>query len=205
MKSILREYASDPDLAVLGGRVELYNPLDEPMTVRTLKQRMEVSLTPFEVCSPPIIGCNVAFARRVIESVGYFDPDLGPGSDHQLVAEDVDFIYRVSKQGFKIVYSPEVLVYHNHGRSVDSQSVCRNYVRGRGAFYCKHALKKDVAVMKMAYWEALGATKRFLQKVLSGKLTGSELALLWNLGMGAIYEFRARSPKIFNSTMPGTR
>jgi GT2 family glycosyltransferase len=204
--SILREYASDPDLATVGGRVERYSPMDEPMAVRMSKERMVVSLAPFEPSDPPIIGCNVAFKREVLAAVGYFDPDFGPGSSHLLVAEDVDFLYRICKRGFKTLYSPDVLVYHNHGRKMDAdwESVCRSYVRGRGAFYCKHLLSKDGAVLKMAYWEALGVTKSLVQKFFAGNAAGRELAHLWNLGVGAMYEFRACSPRIFHSIMSRT-
>jgi len=202
--SILQEYASDPDLAAIGGRVELYNKMDEPMTVRTSKQRRVISLAPFEPWSPPIIGCNMAFKREIFDVIGYFDPDFGPGSNHHLVAEDVDFLYRVCKKGFKLVYSPDLIVYHNHGRRTDDdrESVCRNYVRGRGAFYCKHVLRKDGAVLKMAYWEALGVTKSFARKIFAGNTAGREMILLWNLGIGVIYEFRTHPPKIFQAIMP---
>jgi glycosyltransferase involved in cell wall biosynthesis len=202
--SILQEYASDPDLAAIGGRVELYNRMDEPTTVRTSKQRSVVSLAPFEPSSPPIIGCNMAFKREIFDVIGCFDPDFGPGSNHQLIAEDVDVLYRVCKSGLKLVYSPDLLVYHNHGRRKHAnwESVNRHYVRGRGAFYCKHVLRKDGAVLKMAYWEAAGVTKSFARKLFSGNIAGREIVLLWNLGIGVIYEFRAYSPKIFHAIMP---
>jgi GT2 family glycosyltransferase len=205
--SILQEYASDPALAAIGGRVELYSRMDEPMTVRVSKQRRVISLAPFEPSSPPIIGCNMAFKREIFDAIGYFDPNLGPGSNHQLVAEDVDFLYRVCKKAFKLVYSPDVLVYHNHGRRTDAEwaSVSRNYMRGRGAFYCKHLLRRDRAVLKMAYWEILGVTKSLVRKFFTGNAAGREIALLWNLGIGAMYEFRASSPKIFHTIMPRIR
>src|SRR5262245_4735180 len=200
--SILQEFTSDADLAAMGGRVELYNRMDQPMKVRVSKQRRVIA--PFDPCSPPIIGCNVAFKREIFDAIGYFDPDFGPGSNHQLVVEDVDFLYRVCKSGFKIVYCPDVLVYHNHGRrtNAESASVSRNYVRGRGAFYCKHVFRKDGAVLKMAYLETLGVMKSFMQKFFTGNAVGREIALLWNLGIGAMCELRAYSPKIFHSIMP---
>jgi GT2 family glycosyltransferase len=204
IESILQEFTSDADLAAIGGRVELYNRMDEPLAVRVSTQRRVIA--PFDPCSAPIIGCNVAFKREIFGAIGYFDPDFGPGSNHRLVVEDVDFLYRVCKSGFKIVYCPQVLVYHNHRRRTDAElaSVSRNYVRGRGAFYCKHVLRKDGAVLKMAYWETLGVIKSVLQKLFTGNTVGSETAVLWNLGVGAMHEVTAYCPKIFHSIMPRT-
>jgi GT2 family glycosyltransferase len=163
-----------------------------------------VSLAPFEPCNPPIIGCNVAFKREVFEQVGYFDNNLGPGSTGNLVAEDVDFLYRICRKGFKIVYSPDIVVYHNHRRKpgADSKSVRRNYVRGRGAFYCKHVLGRDDAVIKIGYWETLGVAKNLVRKLLAGNTAGSEIVLLWNLVVGAMYGFKAYAPRILHSIIP---
>jgi GT2 family glycosyltransferase len=200
--SILEEYASDPYLAAIGGRVELYDRRDKPMTVRVSKQRMLVSSAPFEPCFVPIIGCNMAFKRAVFDEIGYFDPALSTGSKSGTVADDVDFLYRAYKNGFKVVYSPNVLVYHNHGRRTDADwaSVSRNYARGRGAFYCKHVLRRDDAVIKMAYWETLRVAKNLVRKLLAGNTAGSEIVLLWNLVVGAMYEFRACLDKFVHTS-----
>jgi glycosyltransferase involved in cell wall biosynthesis len=205
--SILQEYDSDPDLAVVGGRVELYDQRDKAITVRVSQQRLLVSSVPFEPSFIPIIGCNVAFKRKVYDEIGNFDHNLGPGSKGHLVADDTDFLYRAYKNGFKVVYSPDVLVYHNHGRRTDAAgaAVSQQYVRGRGAFYCKHVLRRDDAVIKMAYWETLGVTKSLVRKLLAGNTVGSEVALLWNLGIGAMYGFKAYAPRMLLAIRPGIR
>jgi GT2 family glycosyltransferase len=187
--SIVQEFTSDSSLAMLGGRVELYNPVDEPMTVRMSKQKVEVSVSPFEPCSPPIIGCNVAFKGEIFTAVGYFDHRLGPGSRRNLVAEDVDYLYRVYKKGLKIIYSPDVLVYHNHGRRIDVQGiqVSRNYLRGRGAFYCKHIVRADREVLKYAYWEVRGLVKEALNHISGGHWPSRQLTCLHDMLRGAIY------------------
>jgi hypothetical protein len=193
IRSILQEYSSDPSLVAIGGRVELYDPKDKPSTIRISNQRNLISLTPFEPWFSPIIGCNMALKREVFDAVGYFDEDLGPGSKYGLVAEDIDLLYQIYKNRLKVVYVPELLVYHNHGRRTDGNwsSVNRDYVRGRGAFYCKYALRRDVAVLKMAYWEVLLITKTILRRLFAGGTVRNELRVLLNLVIGAIYEFGA--------------
>ena len=68
--------------------------------------------------SPSIIGANMAFRKTVLEATSGFDPLLGPGTICKAV-EDLDIIYRSLKNKFKIVYSPEVMVFHNHGRRTE--------------------------------------------------------------------------------------
>ena len=192
LTSIWREFDSDPDLAAVGGRVELYNRLDTPMTVRLSKQRMGVFSISFEACSPPIIGCNMAFKREAFNSIGDFDQKLGPGSKHALVSEDMDWIYRACKRAFKVVYSPDLVVYHNHGRRTDSdwEITCRNYARGRGGFYCKHILTGDREILRLAYWEINDLWKKMWREVLVGNFAQKDLSALWNLLLGTIYRLR---------------
>jgi len=101
----------------------------------------------------------------LIESVGTFDPWLGAGTGLG-AAEDTDYVYRVLRSNRKILYSPSIVVYHDHDRtnSQDVQRIERNYARGRGAFYCKHILKGDIFAAKAFYWELRSLTSVFHEK-----------------------------------------
>jgi glycosyltransferase involved in cell wall biosynthesis len=192
LATILEEYKADADLAVLGGRVELFNPADRPVAVRNSKERRVISNAAFDPCYVPIIGCNVAYKKEALREIGGFDPVLGTGGYYEAVAEDMDLLYRAYKRGLKIVYSPEVLVYHDHGRRTAPvvRAVQRTYARGRGAFYCKHMLKGDIAVAKMAYEEGLIVTKDWTAAVLSRK-AGEVDSTLRHLIAGAMCELKA--------------
>ena len=186
LASIAHEFGDHPSLAAIGGRVELYNQLDKPVSIRTCKERTPIS-SPLEVFSL-LIGCNMAIHRKVFDVVKEFDPLLGPG--HRTKAfEDLDFLYRVQKQGFEMAYVPEVIVYHNHGRATDSEiaHLNRNYVVGRGAFYCKHILKLDRQVLKMAYWETSSLFKASFREIFSGAKDRDPERALWALLVGAVY------------------
>jgi GT2 family glycosyltransferase len=185
LATIAKEFASDPDLGVLGGRVELYDKQDRPVTIRNFPERTLIESR--DQLFLFLIGANMSIRRKVLDAVGEFDPFLGPGSRIGAVMEDLDLLYRVFREKFKIVYSPDTLVYHNHGRTTDAQIRALNhrYVVGRGAFYCKHILRGDRNVLKMAYWEFSSLTKGMIKDLFAGKKVQEPGRLLWALLVGA--------------------
>jgi GT2 family glycosyltransferase len=175
--NIVREFSSHPDLGILGGRIELFDSRDKPVTIRTwLDRRL---LTAPAAVFYFIAGCNLAIRRNILEAVGEFDSRLGPASRSD-AAEDVDFIYRALRLGAQIEYVPDVLVYHNHGRRTDLeiQSLKRKYLRGRGAFYAKHILKGDAKVLKLAYWEFRSLGLSLFKNLIARRSVAEERAVL---------------------------
>ena len=57
-----------------------------------------------------LTGTNGSFKREVFERVGLYDTRLGPGASG--FSEDTEYSMRVRRQGFKIGYTPHVVVYH---------------------------------------------------------------------------------------------
>jgi len=147
LSAIVQEFAHDPGLAGLGGRVELHDPRDFPITIRTSRTRE--TLTSAYQLPGLMVGCNMAFARWTVAAVGEFDITLGAGTPVGS-AEDTDYLYRALLRGLRIEYVPEVFVAHNHGRRQIEEvgQLKRNYARGRGALLTKYLLRADRA---MAY------------------------------------------------------
>ena len=58
-----------------------------------------------------LISANMALARRVLERVPRFDPELGPGAIG--FCEDVLFGYQLVAAGYRIVGAPEFVVVHH--------------------------------------------------------------------------------------------
>ena len=129
--TIVREFSTDPSLAVLGGRVEQGDPNGQPVGTRTFSDRKQISS--FEELFGRMIGCNMAFSRKVFEVIGGFDPLLGKGTSLGS-AEDLDLLYRALKRQLTIVYVPNAVVFHAHGRASASsiQQVNDEYAKGRG-------------------------------------------------------------------------
>jgi len=160
--TIWKEFRADDSLAILAGRLELHNPDDLPICIRTFRDRIPIGPTSFFSLSGT---SNMAFRRRVVDAIGGFDPEFGPGAS-LLAAEDSDFVYRALKVGLTAIYSPDVLIFHDHGRRTmaERRKVERAYVISRGAFYLKHILTWDSQVMRLAYWESNRLAKQVLLK-----------------------------------------
>lgn len=191
MVSILREFSADPSLHILGGRVELADSGDQPVGIRTFIDRIQISS--FREMFSRMIGCNFVCARKVFDEVGVFDIHLGKGSGCGC-AEDTDFFYRALKQGFKVVYSPEMAVFHAHGRntSTATQSVRDDYARGKGAFYCKYILKGDLLILKEAMREVRGLVRTILKQTRRGETGYPATRTLRKLALGGVQRLLKR-------------
>jgi GT2 family glycosyltransferase len=171
--AVVNAFASDPALAVLGGRVEPLGDGDPSIGSRLHDHFERVSTA--EQMIELMIGCNMSFRRDVFDAVGLFDTAVG-------AAEDIDLMFRALRQDLKLAYSPDVVVYHAHGRNtaMEIESVSRNYVRGRGAFYLKFI--RDRRIQKLAYWEVRGLLKGLVRRA---QLSSSTVALS-HLAAGAL-------------------
>jgi GT2 family glycosyltransferase len=185
LRQIGKKFESEPALACVGGRVELYDKSDRAVTIRTRGEETEVKSA--NQLYGLIIGCNMAIRRRVFDNIGTFDPAFGPGSKIGS-GGDSEFLYRACKRGLVIKYYPDIVVYHNHGRKTDAQvkAVGKRYVRGRGGFYCKYILQGDRIIMKMALYEVASVMKSLIKNLLLRKSVKSQWRVTWGLIVGVI-------------------
>jgi glycosyltransferase involved in cell wall biosynthesis len=180
---LAQEFARDPTLWLLGGRVELFNPADRPLSVRT--GRAPLDLTGAIEALDVFIGCNMAFRREAFDRIGGFDPRLGPGS-RAPGWEDLEFVYRLVRIGATLRYTPDWLVHHDHSRATDVQAAAlrRAYMLGRGAFYAKYVLRRDPQVTRMLLWDLWTLGRAFA----AGNTRRDSLAMLRALFRGfAVY------------------
>ncbi|HEU4366337.1 MAG TPA: glycosyltransferase family A protein [Candidatus Krumholzibacteria bacterium] len=183
-------FARDEELALIGGRVELADPLDAPIGVRTGLKPLPIR-TPTEAFDH-MIGCNLSFRRQAFDRIGGYDGRFGrPGG---VTGDDADFVIRALRRGLAAAYRPEVLVLHHHGRrtAVAIRATKRSYARGRGAVYCKHVMRGDPGVLKSAYWEMRQSLERVLRWRRDPSTAREAADHLRNLVSGGAY-FLARS------------
>ena len=105
------------------------------------------------------------FRRRILEEIGGFDPDLGPGAP--FYGEEMDAQVRASVAGWWGLYNPDVIVAHHHRRKAeDIPALMRNYSVGTGAYTAKCLLLAETrhvalpVVTRNWYWLARKAVRR---------------------------------------------
>jgi glycosyltransferase involved in cell wall biosynthesis len=184
LSAIVQEFARDPGLAGLGGRVELHDPRDFPITIRTSRTRE--TLTSAYQLPGLMVGCNMAFARWAVAAVGEFDITLGAGTPVGS-AEDTDYLYRALLLGMRIEYVPEVLVAHNHGRRQIEEvgQLKRNYARGRGALLTKYILRADRAMAYCFYYEMRWNGREFVRALRARSSLRAVVERSWHMLAGA--------------------
>ena len=75
-------------------------------------------------------GVNIAFKRSVFENIGMFETRLGRKGACLLSGEEAALCCEMEKKGAKILYAPDILVYHN----ISSERLTRTWFKQR-AFY----------------------------------------------------------------------
>jgi len=139
------------DYGFIGGRVLLHDPCDAPVTI---KEQTHGERFPAGTCLAPgaIHGANMAVRREAWQTVGGFDPLLGPGG--RLVAEEVDLLTRISFAGWNGAYVPGPTVRHHHGRKPGPGllEVTSRYTRGSGAYYIKGCLRSSTRPLFARRW-----------------------------------------------------
>lgn len=156
-----REF-SDPNLFMLGGRVLLARDGLQDVAIYTPTERLE---TAFPSGGSLGMGANMAFRREVFDRVGAFDVRLGAGTFFA-GGEDIELFYRALKAGYKFVYAPNALVYHDHDRETPEQA-CRliyGYGKANAAYIVKHVLRGDLYAMRMLYWLIRTLPRRWSQQ-----------------------------------------
>ena len=85
---------------------------------RTGKRRLwdPTEVSPAEITGQVGAGANMIFRRRVLEEIGGFSEDLGPGTPARS-GDDKDAFYRLLVAGHRILYTPERVVRHRHRES----------------------------------------------------------------------------------------
>jgi GT2 family glycosyltransferase len=178
LANILHEFDQDPGLGMLAGCVL---PAEENrLNVAVTRSLERTTLNDLLSLEGMILGCNLAVRPAVLARVRGRDTRLGPGRG--LSCEDIDFAYRVLRSGYRGVFSPDPVVYHDPG----DRNRNREYLRGWGAFYLKFLLVGDRKVARQVYWRLCGICRELFR---GGIYSRETLNTLWHLLAGASIMF----------------
>lgn len=149
--AVLGIFEGRPLLGFLGGRILLHDPEDLRVTILVSEETRyfrPLSMIP----AGAIQGANFAFRRSALEQADGFDPLLGAGTPYP--SEDIEMVSRLSSWGWEGMYSPEPIVYHHHGRKIQSDvdSLMKGYDVGRGAYYAALFFRKNMRLKTIKYW-----------------------------------------------------
>ena len=166
VNDLLRHDAADTELVLRGGRIELGDPTDLPLTIKTTPDRIRSSRrmnsARHQQISGQISGCNMTMRRALVEKLGPFDERFGPGS---IIPSggDTDYLFRAYLAGFTLEYVPDMTVEHHHGRKTpaEGRKLLERYLISNGAEYVKHGWKHP-NLCRPFYWDIKNAIKEIL-------------------------------------------
>lgn len=130
VRSIANNF-NDPYVGFVGGLVKGYNNdgflseyIDETFFhakpgFRERQEANDLRLLQFPA------GCNMAFRKHTLEKINFFDERIYYGFD------DLDPVEQLGSRGFRIVLDPDVLVWHQHRRTLKAV-LKQHFNYGRG-------------------------------------------------------------------------
>jgi glycosyltransferase involved in cell wall biosynthesis len=164
MGEIFKIVNSGKEYGMIFGQTRVYSPDLCRLSTKEVdhEETFEMPCSPWAVGN----GNNMLIKRSTLDILGYFDISLGAGTKIGS-AEDTDYVHRVLRSGMKIIYSPDLIVYHNHGKILPEEinRIRYNYAKGRGAFYCKYILRNDVFAFKLFIREVITEVRRLFSNV----------------------------------------
>jgi glycosyltransferase involved in cell wall biosynthesis len=143
VNDLLRHAAADTDLILRGGRIELGDPSDLPFTINTSttpkRWSRALASTRYDYIAGELNGCNLTMRRALVERLGPFDENFGPGS-RMGSCDDSEYMFRAYVNGITLEYVPDMTVFHHHGRktSEEGRAVFRRYTIGWGGLKIKY-------------------------------------------------------------------
>ncbi len=94
-------------------------------------------------------GASMAFRRSALQSIGGFDPALGPGTPSR-GGEDRAVFLDIVKNGYTLVYEPAAVAHHFHRRDYDGlRRQTFGYGSGMTAYLVRSVIKHPSSLVDM--------------------------------------------------------
>jgi GT2 family glycosyltransferase len=156
-----------------------------PSTITSLERREYRGWRAGHVLYPS----NMAFSAAKARELGGFDERF------TVAAEDNDFCYRWLRSGRRILYEPDLVVWHRDWRTPHQLArLYAGYWRAQGEYYAKHLRQADLRMLTFASWDIRGDFAAALERVLHGRRrwTDARRGAIVGLAVGLVRGWRAK-------------
>jgi len=166
LKKAYKIHKEDIKPVFRGGDVQLGDPTDFPVSIRTGTETIECHIernsARHQHMGALLMGCNMIIPRKIADEIGEFDVRFGAGTN-LFGAEDTDYYYRAYLAGFTVQYVPGITITHFHGRkkAQDVHNLKRGYLIGTGALYTKHIFQ-NFNLCRPLIWDFKSLIKELL-------------------------------------------
>lgn len=158
LSRLIGAYADQAGAAIIGGRVELGDDRDLPMSIKT-----DRTAAIYDGVNPGafLMGSNLTLNRAAWTRVGLMDERLGAGTPLK-ASEETDYVHRAHRAGIPILYRPDMCVFHFHGRRTipEVKKLWRNYSIGNGALFAKYF---GTPLVRQFRWNCKNALKELFR------------------------------------------
>lgn len=110
------------------------------------------------------IGLAHIIPNEVVRRVGFYDENFGVGSKYR-AAEESDYFFRLKRANVKVLYCPELIVYHRRDNEVSGNKVF-NYSYGISAMLMKQVIfdfRRSHFYLAIILWRLTASLLRTLQ------------------------------------------
>jgi len=190
---VATELTADSRLDAIAGRVLPLGPERDGLVA--VSSRTSTRRHDYVGKAPPwLVGTGANFAARTarLRALGAYDVRLGVGSDGK-AGEDMDMIHRLLRDGARIRYEPDAIVYHERQPVTQRAKSRRTYGHGIGACCGLWAREGDTyAALVLVRWVAMRLSR--LGRALrhgNREHAREEIDVLRGTASGLVYGLRA--------------
>jgi len=145
--TLVKVYSEFRKLDVDAIAVKVIDPIKgTPALLKFSSKKQYVKCTNFFKLT---IEFNVFWKREKLILLGGFDENLGVGT-YFASEESGDIILRALKQNYKILYIPDVIIYHPDKRNPHPKKIY-NYALGFGALFRKHIKMRNFCIIPYTF------------------------------------------------------
>ncbi|MFW6089343.1 MAG: glycosyltransferase family 2 protein [Gemmatimonadota bacterium] len=138
----------------------------------------ELDLGQYDRSEPCIPGTGCLMVRRIaFEDVGGFDPGFDPYG-----YEDLDFSLRLVETGWRVLYVPEALAWHERGHNLGTGRFTPRYAAVKRRNWVRFLRRHGSMADRLAFW-TVGAPLRFARAAVRELRRGNLSAVAALLGI----------------------